>query len=532
MEAEKAADPALVLVIDDSPTIRKMVECHLSQAGYRVAVAADAANGLKAAATMRPSLILLDHQLPGTTGDQVCRQLLADEATAQVPVVVCSALRNRAFAAYTEFSNVIDQIPKPFTPELLTSGVANALETGAVVMQAQRTGCAMPETIAEPMDAVLEGSTAQFPLRATLDFLNNLLKKGHLVVDLDRDRIRFVLGSGRIQAVFAPTLSPQRVLPFLPADQLDLAPLLAVTLAERHDASISGLVKLLEKSLADPGRLRSFLRSQAAILTYLVLEGESGRFAFEPEGALPPMFQAFPLQISLPALALEGQRLCAPATQTQEWAGKAYARRIPRGGNLDRAGLSPADLKSLTLLDGTQCLEAVAAQAGQRLDALVAVVRGLERIGWAEACQASSHASILVLDDTETIDRIRSALAFPDSRFEIKAVHDKIGAQLLLKRGRFDLLIMALDGPEQEALYRQLRTILPAMTRVLGVTCLNDEEELARLDAMDLDGVLHRPIVEADAKTAVEHVLAATKGENHKPASEKLAAALVPGPEP
>ena len=62
------------LVIDDSPTIRKMVECHLSQAGYRVALAPDAERGLAMAATIRPDLILLDHQLPGTTGDQVCRR--------------------------------------------------------------------------------------------------------------------------------------------------------------------------------------------------------------------------------------------------------------------------------------------------------------------------------------------------------------------------------------------------------------------------------------------------------------------------
>ena len=75
----------LILVIDDSPTIRKMVECHLSQAGYRVAMAADAERGLEMARTIAPSLILLDHQLPGTTGDQVCRQLLESDVTAHIP---------------------------------------------------------------------------------------------------------------------------------------------------------------------------------------------------------------------------------------------------------------------------------------------------------------------------------------------------------------------------------------------------------------------------------------------------------------
>src|SRR3954470_7549311 len=93
----------LVLVIDDSPTIRKMVECHLSQAGYRVELAPDAERGLELAASIKPDLILLDHQLPGTPGEEFCRKLLLSEATAKVPVVVSSAMRNRAFARYSEF---------------------------------------------------------------------------------------------------------------------------------------------------------------------------------------------------------------------------------------------------------------------------------------------------------------------------------------------------------------------------------------------------------------------------------------------
>src|SRR5690349_8114662 len=95
----------LILVIDDSPTIRKMVECHLSQAGYRVTLAPDAEQGLATAASVRPDLILLDHQLPGTTGNEVCKALLASEATAHVPVLISSSLRNRAFALYSEFPN-------------------------------------------------------------------------------------------------------------------------------------------------------------------------------------------------------------------------------------------------------------------------------------------------------------------------------------------------------------------------------------------------------------------------------------------
>src|SRR3954468_16527005 len=185
----------LILVIDDSQTIRKLVECHLSQAGYRVALAGSAERGLEMAASLRPDLILLDHQLPGTTGDQVCRRLLEAEETSRIPVVISSAMRNRAFASYTEFTNVVDQIPKPFTPEMLKSGVANALETGALVVQAQRTGCAIPEAVGEVHEATLEGNTHAFPLRSVLDFLNNGQQTGRLTLEQGNDRIRVALSA-------------------------------------------------------------------------------------------------------------------------------------------------------------------------------------------------------------------------------------------------------------------------------------------------------------------------------------------------
>ena len=60
-----------ILVIDDSATIRKLVDNHLSPCGYQVVLAPNAEIGLELAAEIHPDLILLDHQLPGTTGFEV-----------------------------------------------------------------------------------------------------------------------------------------------------------------------------------------------------------------------------------------------------------------------------------------------------------------------------------------------------------------------------------------------------------------------------------------------------------------------------
>jgi CheY-like chemotaxis protein len=498
----------LILVIDDSQTIRKMVECHLSQAGYRVAMAPDAERGLEMARTIGPNLILLDHQLPGTTGDEVCRRLLESDVTARVPVVISSAMRNRAFAQYTEFPNVVDQIPKPFTPELLKSGVANALEMGAMVVQAQRTGCAMPEAVHDDHKTILEGNTEVFPVRAVLDFLNNGQHQGRLTIEQGKDRIRFALAGGRIQAIASATISPRRLEPYLPPELTDLAPLLAITLGEQQDASMAGLVKLLERSLTDPRRLRTLLRFQSAVLTHWVLTGETGPFAFDAHNVLPPMFQAFPLQTSLPALAVEGVRRCEPAGNLEPWRSRIYARQTPRGGNLDRAGLSPVEIKIQTLLDGQHDLGSIAQATGHSLGDVVSVVRGLELTGQVEHRAAAPQAMILVLEeDAATVGLIQRLLGSDGLGYTLKHVRDRVAAQLLLRRTPCALVILALDRPEHETSYRALRDQAPAATRFVGIRNIEEEGELARLDALGLDGVLHRPVSEPDLRATVNHLV-------------------------
>ncbi|QEH38262.1 Transcriptional regulatory protein AfsQ1 [Aquisphaera giovannonii] len=503
----------LILVIDDSLTIRKMVECHLSQAGYRVIMAAAAEPGLEMARADRPDLILLDHQLPGTTGDEVCRALLAREETAAIPVVISSALRNRAFAQYTEFTNVVDQIPKPFTPELLRSGVANALQTGAMVVQAQRTGCAMPEAVGEARDATLEGTTAAFPLRAVLDFLNHARQSGRLTVEAGRDRIRFAVSGGRVQAVYSTTVGPEAVEAALPAELADLAPLLALTLGEQQDPSMSGLVRMLERSLSDPRRLRALLRCQAAALTYRAIEGEPGPFAFEPDAPLPPMFQAMPLQTSVAALIVEGVRACGEPLDADEWGRLAFARQAARGGSTDRTGLSNGDVRVLTLLDGSRPLREVAEQAGMGLPDVAATVRGFELAGMVERRTLGAGESILAFDeDPEAAALIQRVLGPEGADQRVKVVRDRVAAQLLLRRQSFNLVILPLDRPEHEAFFRLCKQQCPPGTRFIGIASIEDESELARLDAMGLDGVLHRPLNEADLTATVKHLLTHAPG--------------------
>jgi CheY-like chemotaxis protein len=271
---------------------------------------------------------------------------------------------------------------------------------------------------------------------------------------------------------------------------------------------MEGLVKLLERSLSDPRRLRALLRFQSAVLTHQALTGEPGKFSFEPATGPPPMFQAFPLQMSLPALAVEGCRRREPISDPERWRPLVFARQGARGGNLDRAGLAPAEMKLHTLLDGTQPLGAVAEKAGLSLADAAAVARGLELAGLIERRQPAQTASILILDDDpETLQIAQRVLGAEGESYQVKGVRDRVGAQLLLRRTPFDLVILPLDRAEHETFFRTVREQVPASTRFVGIVGITEEGEFNRLDAMGLDGVLHRPLAEADLKATAKHLL-------------------------
>jgi CheY-like chemotaxis protein len=214
--------------------------------------------------------------------------------------------------------------------------------------------------------------------------------------------------------------------------------------------------------------------------------------------------------LSLPALAVEGARVCDPTADLDRWRTLTYGRQNPRGGNLDRTGLSPAEIRVHTLLDGAQDLTAVAQRAGLELEDVIPVIRGLEMTGLVELKSAAAKALILLLeDDPRTVALIQEVLGPEGEGYPLKPVRDRVAVQLLLRRNPQALVLMALDRDEQEALYQALKEHAPPTTRFVAIRRLDDEGELARLDALGLDGVLQRPVAESDLKATVKHLLSA-----------------------
>jgi CheY-like chemotaxis protein len=76
-----------ILVVDDYPGARYLRSRILSEGGYEVLEAGTGAEALTVAQTLKPSLILLDVNLPDISGLEVCEQLKRDPATAAIPVI-------------------------------------------------------------------------------------------------------------------------------------------------------------------------------------------------------------------------------------------------------------------------------------------------------------------------------------------------------------------------------------------------------------------------------------------------------------
>src|SRR5688500_5317403 len=97
-------DPASVLIVDDSPPMIQILGGVLRSAGYDVRMATDGARALDLVAARAPELLVLDLQMPGLDGFDVCRRLKGDATTAEIPIIVISALdtvdeKVRAFEA-------------------------------------------------------------------------------------------------------------------------------------------------------------------------------------------------------------------------------------------------------------------------------------------------------------------------------------------------------------------------------------------------------------------------------------------------
>ena len=91
-----AAAAQTILVVEDEPDIRKLIQYNLVQDHFKVLEAEDGEQALKILKRDKPSLVILDLMLPGLSGLEICRALREHPETARLPILMLTAKAGEA----------------------------------------------------------------------------------------------------------------------------------------------------------------------------------------------------------------------------------------------------------------------------------------------------------------------------------------------------------------------------------------------------------------------------------------------------
>jgi len=117
----------LILVVEDQEDNRRIMRDLLTSAGYEVIEAVTGEEGVTAAETHRPDLILMDIQLPGLDGYEATRQIKANPDLEHIPIIVVTsyALSGDDVKAFEAGCNAY--VSKPFSPRELLAKIREYL---------------------------------------------------------------------------------------------------------------------------------------------------------------------------------------------------------------------------------------------------------------------------------------------------------------------------------------------------------------------------------------------------------------------
>ena len=129
----RPSGPRRILVVDDEPEIRTLVQTMLQKKGYEVDLAVDGGEAFAKAESSLPDLVLLDAMLPRIHGFDVCRRIKNAPRTRKIPVIMMTAIyRGWRFAQDArEAYGAEDYVEKPFRLDDLLRRIEAALEAAA-----------------------------------------------------------------------------------------------------------------------------------------------------------------------------------------------------------------------------------------------------------------------------------------------------------------------------------------------------------------------------------------------------------------
>jgi DNA-binding NarL/FixJ family response regulator len=116
-----------ILIVEDDPSYRSMIEMVLQMEGFAVRTAPDGQSGLVLLREKRPDLILCDIMMPGMDGHAVLDALKGEKIFDNIPFIFVTALANRADVRRGMSAGADDYLPKPFSAEELLAAVSGRI---------------------------------------------------------------------------------------------------------------------------------------------------------------------------------------------------------------------------------------------------------------------------------------------------------------------------------------------------------------------------------------------------------------------
>lgn len=116
-----------VLVVDDSPTERHVLQGMLERNGFRVSLAVNGEDGVTQAKAIRPDVILMDVVMPGLNGFQATRELSRAPDTASIPVIMVTTKDQETDRIWGMRQGAREYLTKPVVESELIATIRSVL---------------------------------------------------------------------------------------------------------------------------------------------------------------------------------------------------------------------------------------------------------------------------------------------------------------------------------------------------------------------------------------------------------------------
>jgi len=400
-------DGIKVLLVDDSPTVRRLGELILSQHGYSVFTAEDGEQGLEMVQKIRPTVILVDFIMPNMNGHTFCRKVREDESMKDVPLILISSKGESVGEAFEKEFGVLYYFAKPFEPDELINKLGDVLKDVVIEEPAEEApvmaGAVMsPGAVHEMVDKLLRqyfqkdfpllmrnvmsdmlteagllkkdgiifsGSLTEVPLPDVINFVSNSRLSGRLTIFSPEIFGEIFIEEGMF--VFASCSKKGTKQPFL-TDIMQKQKLLVAddetisqVVEEARDAGLPIGRMLVKKGLVSEEQLMEALRLHAMDAFGTILGAKDGNFFLERD-ELPTNLRDMQVRISLMNVLMEGlshldeRQLAATEFKDESM---VLVRLITNEDALDTVQLKARELDIFALIDGRKPLSEIISQS-------------------------------------------------------------------------------------------------------------------------------------------------------------------------